>query len=84
MLGLQLAYNYLTVSILFIQWQSLCFNKNPQIGDLISVLDDYLNDNEVELVEKAHKLAEKAHKGQFRKSGESYIHSSIISGPNTC
>ena len=50
------------------------FHKKPQIADLISVLDDYLNDDEVVLVKKAHKLAEKAHEGQFRQSGESYIH----------
>ncbi len=50
------------------------FHKKPQIGDLTSVLDDYLTNDEVTLVKKAHILAEKAHEGQFRKSGESYIH----------
>ena len=53
------------------------FNKKPQIEDLTSVLDDYLTDDEVVLVKKAHKLAEKAHEGQFRQSGESYIHHPI-------
>ena len=50
------------------------FHKNPQIGDLVSILHYYLTDDEIVLVEKAHKLAEKAHAGQFRQSGESYIH----------
>ena len=50
------------------------FHKKTQIGDLTSVLNDYLTVDEVSLVKKAHKLAEKAHKGQFRQSGESYIH----------
>ena len=50
------------------------FNKNSQIGDLVSILEDYLIDDEIVLIEKAYKLAEKAHEGQFRKSGESYIH----------
>ena len=50
------------------------FQKKTQIGDLTSVLEDYLSDDEVALVKKAHILAEKAHEGQFRQSGESYIH----------
>ncbi len=50
------------------------FHKKPQIEDLTSVLKDYLTDNEIVLVENAYKLAERAHAGQFRKSGESYIH----------
>ena len=50
------------------------FHKKTQIGDLTSVLEDYLTDDEVVFVKKAHKLAEKAHEGQFRQSGESYIH----------
>jgi len=50
------------------------FHKTPKIGDLTSMLTDYLTGEEVELIEKAHQLAEKAHEGQFRQSGESYIH----------
>ena len=50
------------------------FHKKTQIGDLTSVLEDYLTNDEVALVKKAHILAEKAHEGQFRQSGESYIH----------
>jgi len=41
------------------------------------VLDTYLSKAEVKLVKKAHKLAEAAHKGQFRRSGEAYIHHPI-------
>ena len=47
------------------------FHKKTQIGDLTSVLEDYLTEDEVSLVKKAHKLAEKAHEGQLRQSGES-------------
>jgi len=50
------------------------FHKKPQIEDLTSVLKDYLTDDEVVLIKKAYKFAERAHEGQFRKSGESYIH----------
>jgi len=50
------------------------FHKNPQIEDLTAVLEGYLSNDEVALVNNAYKLAKKAHEGQFRKSGESYIH----------
>ena len=50
------------------------FNKTPKIGDLTSILSNYMTSDEVTLIEKAHQLAEKAHEGQFRQSGESYIH----------
>jgi GTP pyrophosphokinase len=53
------------------------FQKKTVIGDLCSVLDTYLSKAEVKLVKKAHKLAEAAHKGQFRRSGEAYIHHPI-------
>ncbi|HIF89336.1 MAG TPA: bifunctional (p)ppGpp synthetase/guanosine-3',5'-bis(diphosphate) 3'-pyrophosphohydrolase [Candidatus Thioglobus sp.] len=53
------------------------FQKKTVIGDLCSVLDTYLSKAEVKLVKKAHKLAESAHKGQFRRSGEAYIHHPI-------
>ncbi|MEH7379822.1 bifunctional (p)ppGpp synthetase/guanosine-3',5'-bis(diphosphate) 3'-pyrophosphohydrolase [Bacillus sp. JJ1533] len=33
----------------------------------------YLNDNDIEFVNRAYKFAEEAHKEQFRKSGEPYI-----------
>ena len=50
------------------------FHKTPKIGDLTSILANYMASDEVALIEKAHQLAEKAHEGQFRQSGESYIH----------
>ncbi len=49
------------------------FQIKSQISYLCSVLDEYLSEEEVDLVKKAHKIAEKAHSGQFRKSGEPYI-----------
>ncbi len=49
------------------------FQIKSQISYLCSVLEEYLPREEVELVKKAHRVAEKAHAGQFRKSGEPYI-----------
>ena len=50
------------------------FNKKTQIKDLWVVLEAYLSNEEVSLIKKAYKLAEKAHSGQLRRSGESYIY----------
>jgi len=50
------------------------FQKKTVIGDLCAVLETYLSKAEVKIAKKAHKLAEAAHKGQFRRSGEAYIH----------
>ena len=44
--------------------------EQTQIEDLLSVLEDYLDDDEIALVKKAHKLAEKAHEGQRRQKKE--------------
>ena len=49
------------------------FQIKSQISYLCSVLEEYMSNEEIELVKKAHKIAEKAHSGQFRKSGEPYI-----------
>ena len=49
------------------------FQKQSQISHLCSVLEGYLSKEEVVLVKKAHQIAENAHSGQFRKSGEPYI-----------
>ena len=49
------------------------FQKKTQINDLCEVLDSYLPIEEVEIARKAFIVAEKAHSGQFRKSGEEYI-----------
>jgi len=50
------------------------FQKHTKIDDLCLVLNSYLSHKEVELVKLAYKTANKAHSGQFRKSGEPYIH----------
>ena len=49
------------------------FKIKSQISYLCSVLEEYLSKEEIDLVKKAHQVAEKAHSGQFRKSGEPYI-----------
>ncbi len=49
------------------------FQIQSQISHLCSVLENYLSKEEVELVKKAHRIADRAHSGQFRKSGEPYI-----------
>ena len=49
------------------------FQVKSQISHLCGVLEEYLTNEEIELVKKAHIIAEKAHSGQFRKSGEAYI-----------
>ncbi|WP_416677046.1 RelA/SpoT family protein [Candidatus Pseudothioglobus sp. Uisw_016] len=50
------------------------FQKHTKIDDLCLVLNSYLSHKEVESVKLAYKVASKAHDGQFRKSGEPYIH----------
>ena len=49
------------------------FQIKSQISYLCSILEEYLSKDEISLVKQAHKIAEKAHAGQFRKSGEAYI-----------
>ena len=49
------------------------FQIQSQATFLYGVLGDYLSEEEVNLVKKAYKIADKAHSGQFRKSGEAYI-----------
>ncbi|MDC3315553.1 bifunctional (p)ppGpp synthetase/guanosine-3',5'-bis(diphosphate) 3'-pyrophosphohydrolase [Candidatus Thioglobus sp.] len=49
------------------------FQIQSQISHLCSVLEDYLPKEEIGLVKKAHRIADRAHSGQFRKSGEPYI-----------
>ena len=50
------------------------FHKKTLINDLSSVLENYLTKEEIDLVNKAYKVAKIAHEGQYRKSGEAYIH----------
>jgi guanosine-3',5'-bis(diphosphate) 3'-pyrophosphohydrolase len=53
---------------------STFFQKHTKIDDLCLVLNSYMSHKEVELVKLAYKAANTAHSGQFRKSGEPYIH----------
>ena len=50
------------------------FHKKTLISDLCKVLENYLTKEEVGLVKKAYKVAKTAHEGQYRQSGEDYIH----------
>ena len=50
------------------------FQKHTKIDDLCLVLNGYLSYKEIDLVKLAYKVANKAHTGQFRKSGEPYIY----------
>ena len=43
------------------------------IDDLIAKASEYLKDHELDKIREAFKLADKAHKGQVRKSGEPFI-----------
>ena len=51
------------------------------LASLISILVRYHPEANVELVEKAYHFAEKAHEGQYRKSGEPYfVHPLTVAG----
>lgn len=41
--------------------------------DVLNICKKYLQEENLHLIEKAYKFAEKAHNGQYRKSGEKYI-----------
>ncbi|GAB2560377.1 RelA/SpoT family protein [Gracilibacillus alcaliphilus] len=41
--------------------------------DVFKKAEEYLNDEDVAFIKRAYEFAEKAHEGQFRKSGEPYI-----------
>lgn len=47
--------------------------KNPNITALIADINKYCRPHDTEMVQLAYDFAEKAHSGQFRKSGEPYI-----------
>ena len=49
------------------------FQKKSKIDELCLVLESYLSSDKITMVKNAHIVAEKAHSGQFRKSGEEYI-----------
>lgn len=43
------------------------------IEDILEKAETYLSDDDVDFIYRAYEFAEKAHEGQFRKSGEAYI-----------
>ena len=49
------------------------FQIQSQATFLYGVLGEYLSEKELSLVKKAYEIANKAHFGQYRKSGEAYI-----------
>lgn len=67
-------------------------DKAHTIEDLVSVVEAYLNEDNIQLIIKAYNVAKSYHEGQFRKSGDPYIQhplevayilSTINAGPNT-
>ena len=49
------------------------FNKEKALAEFMEYIHTYLTDDECNQVLKAFELADKAHEGQFRASGEPYI-----------
>ncbi|MCI7694061.1 bifunctional (p)ppGpp synthetase/guanosine-3',5'-bis(diphosphate) 3'-pyrophosphohydrolase [Veillonella caviae] len=49
------------------------FNRDKALKEFMDYIHTYLHDEECDLVMKAFNIAEKAHEGQFRASGEPYI-----------
>ena len=49
------------------------FDKSKALADYMEYIHTYLTDDECDQVLKAFELADKAHEGQFRASGEPYI-----------
>ncbi len=47
--------------------------KNPNIEELMAQIKKYYRQQDTDMVQLAYDFAEKAHRGQFRKSGEPYI-----------
>lgn len=43
------------------------------IEDVISLASEYLQEDSLNFIKKAYKVAEEKHEGQFRKSGEPYV-----------
>ena len=49
------------------------FDKEKALAEFMEYIHTYLTDDECNQVLKAFELADKAHEGQFRASGEPYI-----------
>jgi RelA/SpoT family (p)ppGpp synthetase len=47
--------------------------RSPGIAQLLSKLESYLPENQIERIQHAYELAEQSHKGQKRLTGEAYI-----------
>lgn len=52
---------------------TIFFQKKTLTTDLYSVVNSYMSEKDVQIIKKAYKLSENAHRGQYRKSGEKYI-----------
>jgi GTP pyrophosphokinase len=48
-------------------------NSKYLLNDLYKLLEQYLEQQQIKTIANAYKIANKAHSGQFRKSGEAYI-----------
>ena len=48
-------------------------DRSVTIDELINFVKSYLSEEDVKLIQHAYEYANKAHEGQFRKSGEAYI-----------
>ncbi|MFA5062342.1 MAG: RelA/SpoT family protein [Patescibacteria group bacterium] len=47
--------------------------QNPTLDDLMETIKQFYRKEDLEIVRRAYDFAERAHAGQFRKSGEPYI-----------
>lgn len=47
--------------------------EQQQLSDFYGLLENHFNEEEIAAIKQAYQLANKAHQGQFRKTGESYI-----------
>ena len=53
--------------------EQITFDKSKALAEFMEYIHTYLTDDECDQVLKAFELADKAHEGQFRASGEPYI-----------
>lgn len=56
------------------QASNLPAEKNNPIDDLVKLLKQYLDENDIKLVQKAYEFGAEAHSGQTRQTGEPYIY----------
>jgi GTP pyrophosphokinase len=53
----------------------------PNVKDILSIVEG-LKDEDIDIIERAYKFAEKAHTGQLRKSGEPYFNHVFATAKN--